>query len=77
MMFDNGQTARERLVELINHFFSSPALPAFAWIKAIELLILATVAASLKMVAVAILFTLAWVYVFDDIEEVAEDAIDE
>lgn len=65
-----------RLLKLLHHFLSSVALPGFAWIKTIELLILANTAVASKMGVVAVAFTVAWVYVFDDLEEAAEDVVE-
>lgn len=64
--------AATRCKRLASHFGASPALPAFALTKTIEMLILAKPRVP-TMGAFAIVVTLAWAYLYQ-LEDVASDA---
>lgn len=66
----------QRAYRLLKHFLSSPALPSFAWIKAIELALLDSLGNAGKLAMVGLVFSLLWVLIFDDIEDVAEEMAD-
>lgn len=67
--------SRKRARQLTRHFLSTPAIPGFAWIKELELLVLgAPIDDQLRMIAGAIVLTLAWVITFDDVAEAVDEA---
>lgn len=76
-MADTNDSPAHRSAQLVRHFFGSVAIPAFAWIKTIELAILAGLATGAYMAVFALVFTLSWVFFFDEIEDVATEAVDE